>query len=564
MVDQLSQELSEGVAIAQQPKPSRGVGKRNLNDGTAQRLAHRWNWGPGYIVKLLLMAAINAVAVLGLIITFTSQAWGIFAGLLLLLIAADYVYFARRASILPMKYIYPGLAFLLVFQIFVVMYTVYVSFTNWGTGHNGTKEAAVNAILMQFERQVGDIAYPVAVVQQGDDFGLAIVAQDGSLCEGAVPGDICIGDAETPLHVIADATADGQTVTSVPGWEILGFSQILQNTAVITDLRVPMTDDPEDGSLRTTDGRNAFPFRSYLVFDEAADTMVNTQTGEVFFANSEGQFESELDGSTLQTGWRVNVGFRNYLTAFGDSRYLTPFFRILAWTIAFALLSVITTFLLGLFFAITFNDSRMRGRKIYRILMIFPYAIPGFLAALIWRGLLNRSFGFINQVLLGGAQIGWLQDPWLAKLAVLGVNLWLGFPYMFLICTGALQSLPDDVMEAAKVDGAGALRTFRSVTMPLLLVSTAPLLISSFAFNFNNFTLIYMLTGGGPRFGDAAVPLGHTDILISMVYNISGLDGTGGSRDYGLASALSIVVFLIVGTVSAIAFRQTRKLEEVM
>jgi arabinogalactan oligomer/maltooligosaccharide transport system permease protein len=97
--------------------------------------------------------------------------------------------------------------------------------------------------------------------------------------------------------------------------------------------------------------------------------------------------------------------------------------------------------------------------------------------------------------------------------------------------------------------------------MPLLLVATGPLLISSFAFNFNNFTLIYMLTGGGPRFTDASVPLGHTDILISMVYSVSGIDGTA-PKNYGLASALSIVIFVIVATISALAFRQTRKLEE--
>jgi arabinogalactan oligomer/maltooligosaccharide transport system permease protein len=194
--------------------------------------------------------------------------------------------------------------------------------------------------------------------------------------------------------------------------------------------------------------------------------------------------------------------------------------------------------------------------------VILPYAIPGFLAALLWSGLLNRSYGFVNEVLLGGASIPWLTDPVLAKLAVLGVNLWLGFPYMFLICTGALQSLPGDVLEAAKIDGAGRWRTWRSITLPLLLVATAPLLISSFAFNFNNFTLIYMLTGGGPRFDDASVPLGHTDILISMVYSVSGLDGTA-AKDYGLASALSIVIFVVVATISALAFRRTRSLEEI-
>src|SRR5690606_7777405 len=129
-----------------------------------------------------------------------------------------------------------------------------------------------------------------------------------------------------------------------------------------------------------------------------------------------------------------------------------------------------TTLFRSLFLAIAFNDARLRGRRVYRTLVILPYAIPGFLAALLWSGMLNRSYGVVNEVLLGGVSIPWLTDPLLAKLSVLGVNLWLGFPYMFLICTGALQSLPADVLEAAKIDGAGRWRTWRSITLPLLLV----------------------------------------------------------------------------------------------
>lgn len=145
----------------------------------------------------------------------------------------------------------------------------------------------------------------------------------------------------------------------------------------------------------------------------------------------------------------------------------------------------------------------MKGRKYYRVLMILPYAIPSFLSALIWAGMMNESFGFINQVLFGGASIPWLTDPVLAKFSVLLVNLWLGFPYMFLVCTGALQSIPEELQEAATVDGARPWAVFRLIKLPLLLVSVAPLLIASFAFNFNNFNVIYMLTDGGPRDSNA-------------------------------------------------------------
>lgn len=504
----------------------------------------------GLLVKIALMALVNAFGAYVVLAAWAEGSTGIMWSMVALVVAADYVYFSRRA--LPMKYILPGLVFLLVYQIYVVGYTGYVAFTNYGDGHNSTKDDAIAALLGQNERRVeGSAGVPLAVVEDGDgNLGFAVLRD----------GEVLAGTADEPLEVVDGAAVEGTVITGVPGWTILPREQVLARQADVTTLRVPVSDDPEAGSVRTQDARTGYSYRPSLEYDAEADTMTDLTNGTVYRPNADGLFESE-DGTTLGVGWRVPVGLDNFSTAFGDDRYAGPFVRILAWTFAFALLSVVTTFLLGLFLAMVFNDPRMRGRKVYRTLMILPYAIPGFLAALLWSGLLNRRFGFINEVLLGGAEIGWLTDPWLAKLSVLGVNLWLGFPYMFLITTGALQAIPHDLLEAAKVDGASRLRTWRSVVMPLLLVATGPLLISSFAFNFNNFTLIYMLTNGGPRFTDASVPLGHTDILISMVYNVSGIDGSA-PKNYGLASALSIVIFVIVATVSALAFRQTRKLEE--
>ncbi|HEY0217192.1 MAG TPA: ABC transporter permease subunit [Cellulomonas sp.] len=524
--------------------PGRRAARRSA-DGS-----HARDVRPGFVVKLAVVAVIDALGVYGVLAAWGQGSWGILASMVALLLVTNVVYFSRRA--LPLKYILPGLAFLLVFQVYVIAYTGYVAFTNYGDGHNSTQQHAVEALLVQNERRVeGSEAYPLTVLTSGDDLAFALVDPDG---------DVRVGTADQPLSDADDAqVADGR-VTEVPGYQVLDYQQVLERQQEVTDLRVPLSDDPEDGSIRTQDARTGYTYRSALEYDDAADTMTDTTTGTVYVPNDRGQFEAP-DGSTLAVGWRVTVGFENFTTAFTDSRYASPFFSILVWTFAFAILSVGSTFLLGLLLAMIFNDTRLRGRKVYRTLLILPYAIPGFLAALLWSGLLNRRYGFFNSVLLGGADIGWLTDPWLAKLSVIGVNLWLGFPYMFLICTGALQSLPGDVLEAAKIDGAGRWRTWRSVILPLLLVSTAPLLISSFAFNFNNFTLIYMLTGGGPQFADASVPLGHTDILISMVYSVAGIDGSA-PKNYGLASALSIVIFVIVGTISALAFRRTRRLEE--
>jgi arabinogalactan oligomer/maltooligosaccharide transport system permease protein len=278
----------------------------------------------------------------------------------------------------------------------------------------------------------------------------------------------------------------------------------------------------------------------------------------VYTPNDRGSFVS-ADGEELTPGWRVYVGTENFTKMFTDSRLSGPFVKIALWTFAFAFLSVVTTFALGLALALVFNDPRVRGRKIYRSLLILPYAFPGFLSALVWRGMLNERFGYINEVVLGGANIPWLTDPTLAKISILMVNLWLGFPYMFLITTGALQSIPGDVLESARMDGASPWRVLRSIILPLLMVSTAPLLISSFAFNFNNFSLIYMLTGGGPNFQGSPLLIGNTDILISMVYSVAFESGV---KQYGLASAVSILIFIFVGFVSWLGFRRTRTLEE--
>lgn len=513
------------------------------------RESHATRFSKGFYVKLLLMALINAFGVYILWLSYAEESWGIFAAFAAILIALNYVYFSRR--MVPLKYLLPGLIFLLVFQVFVVAYTGFVAFTNYGTGHNSTKDDAIHALMLQNQRRVdGSPSFPLTVVRDGDELGFAVLEGES----------VRAGTAEDPLEVVADAVVRDGQIAEVPGYEIVPYQEVLSLQSQVLGLNVPVSDDPNEGSIGTQDARNGYAYVPTLTYDEDADTMTN-EAGVVFTPNDRGAFESD-DGQVLLPGWRVGVGFENFTKAFSDSRYSEPFLKVLVWNFAFAFLSVATTFLLGLFFAIMMNDVRMRGRRIYRTLMILPYAFPSFMTALLFAGMLNRRFGFVNEVLLGGAAIPWLTDPWLAKLSLIMVNLWMGFPYMFLVCTGALQSIPSDMLEAAKIDGASRFRTWRSVTMPLLFIAVAPLLIASFAFNFNNFSLIYMLTDGGPRFADASVPIGHTDILISMVYNVSGLDG-GASRDYGLASALSIVIFLIVATISAISFKRTQALEDI-
>ena len=158
---------------------------------------------------------------------------------------------------------------------------------------------------------------------------------------------------------------------------------------------------------------------------------------------------------------------------------------------------MLISFALGLFLAIMLDKPRMTSCAATASLLILPYAIPGFLSLLVWQGLLNDDFGVVNRLL--HVDVPWLFDPTVAKVSVILVSVWLTLPYFFLISLGALQSIPTELKESARVDGGGPWQVFRKVTLPLLLIVVGPLLIASFAFNFNNFGNIYFLTGGGPH-----------------------------------------------------------------
>ncbi|HET6672406.1 MAG TPA: ABC transporter permease subunit [Agromyces sp.] len=499
------------------------------------------------LVKLLALGIVDAIALYALFVLATAGQWLVAAVVVAVAVAVNWIYFSRRR--LPAKYLTPGVIFLVVFQVFVLVYTGYIAFTNYGTGHNGSKEQAVSSLMASSLQRVEDSpTYPVTVVDRLGTLGLLVTDPDG---------DALVGTNDEPLQPV-DAEFDGDKAVAAEGWTTLQFADVLARTDEITELAVPFSDDPNDGAIRTPDGSSGYLYVSNLEYDAAAGTMTDATTGTVYSDVGTGAFTSP-DGEELLPGWQITVGFDNFVRAVTDVRLAQPLVYVTLWTFAFALISVASTFFLGLFLAIVFNDMRMRGRKYYRVGMILPYAIPSFLSALVWAGMMNESFGFINQVLLGGASVPWLTDPWMAKVSVLIVNLWLGFPYMFLVCMGALQAIPDDIQEAATVDGAKPWAIFRLIKLPLLLVTVAPLLIASFAFNFNNFNTIYMLTGGGPRDSEAPIPVGFTDILITMVYKVA---FTGQSRDYGLASAYSIIIFIVVAVISIIAFRRTKSLEE--
>ena len=474
------------------------------------------------------------------------------------------VYSTRRG--ITLKYLLPGLLLLTLFQIWPIAYTVATAFTNYGDGHSLTKEEAVEAIMAQSVQQEADSPrYGLSVaVPEGEPletgeltFLLNRPAEDGASGDNVVDGtELLVGTAEgiEPLPADGVTFRGNGTVDSAPGYTVMTVLEANQRGAEINEFAVPL----EGGAgIKAATTSQAFVGRTTIVYDEAADTMT-TLEGRVYVASDGGNFVPEDgEGAALPAGWTVNVGTDNFTSILTDSSLRNGFLKIFLWNLVFPLVSVGSTFLLGMLLALLFNDPRLRGKSIYRSLMVLPYALPIFVTAIVWGAMFNQDFGMINNVT--GLTVNWLGDPWAARAAVLITNLWLGFPYMFLICTGALQSIPTDVREAAAVDGAGPLRTLRSVIMPLLLVAVGPLLVASFAFNFNNFGLIYLLTGGGP-FDSTNSQIGNTDLLITFAYRLA-LES--GSPNIGLASAVSIFIFMLVGALSYLGFRQSKALEEV-
>ena len=538
----------------------------------------------GTIIKIVLLALLDAVTIFVAFVLFMREQWLAVAIAVIGMLIVNWLYLRRGG--LPAKYLAPGVILLIAFQVYVLFFSAYTAFTNYGSYHNGDQNLAVSAIK----------AAGFGPVEGAPQYDLKLVQDDKErynfLLTDAVNGKVLVGGSAVPLteipacsQAISEVIANNATTVAEADCkiEILadniaiavsapGFTEASQavltrgQTNSLAALRLYLDPNDTQGQfIKSEDLMVALTNQEELIWNEEEKSFLRVTDGVVFNEAEDGYFRAggDPDGEKVSDiGWRVEIGLKNFEKIFTDEGLRQPLLKIISWTFIFAALSVLTTFIAGLAIALLFNDDRMRGKRIYRALMILPYAFPAFLSAYVWRGLLDTDNGFVNDVILGGAEIPWLTEEFPARVAILLTNLWLGFPYMFLITTGALQAIPPELTESATIDGATPWQILRQIKMPLLLVSIAPLLIASFAFNFNNFTLIYLLTEGGPLdSASSGYDAGGTDILITFVYKIA--FSSGGGQDYGLASAFSILIFIIVATFSLISFRRTRTLEDV-
>ena len=528
---------------------------------------NEFSWG--FWLRLAALALIDAIAVYAAIVLASDGAIVFMASLIIGTLFVNWVYLSPRARAL--KWIVPGLVFMIAFMVVPILYTFYISLTNWQTGNVLQKGQVIEILETRAFVDPNDEGelFDLYVFQSGDEIRFLLVGEDGELLFGEPRSrsDEPNPDAAADPEVLGIVDADGDGIPDTIGeFVILDRAQVFA-LATTLSFEDQIVDLPQ-GQVEITglsQGRVVLAAQQYR-YDEENDVLldlVNEQEcrpGDT--TETSGNFICE-DGSVLQPGWVTVTGLNNYTDIFTNETIRGPFVGVLVWNFVFAIGSVFFSFAIGLTLALVLQHERMRGRVIYRSLYILPYATPALLSMLIWVGLLNEQFGHINDMLeaIGLERVPWLTDGTWAKVAVILVNTWLSFPYMFLISTGALQAIPTELLEAARVDGASGWRVFRAVTFPLLMVSLAPLLIASFAFAFNNFVLIFVLTNGGPPILDAAIPVGSTDILITFTYDIA--VGSGVGNRFALAAAFTVLIFFVVLVISAISFRFTRRLEEI-
>ena len=451
----------------------------------------------------------------------------------------------------PGKYLLPGVLLLCLFHIYPAFYSGAVAFTNDSNGHQLSKTQAIDAILQ-------DSKMPLQTEKP-------IIFQ--TLLEGSTSKVSIVFEYPANTYWIADSDSVKKVDKNKLGFSADGAVEFVDSERVLTPGQVENYIDQiqlikinlNSGiSLQPVDLQTLEASQPAFIYNKGKDQLVNINSGEIFTPNGNGQMVSKT-GELLYPGWKANIGWRNFTSVITNKEMRTPLLAVLTWTLVNAFLIVTFGFLFGLVLALIFNYKHMRSKRFYRTIFIIPLAIPSVLSILVWSGLFTAETGVIDRIF--HISTPWLTDPWWARVAVLIVELWSTFPYMFLISTGAIQAIPSEILEAAEIDGASPTKTFTQIKLPLVVRTVAPLLIASGAMALNNFGAIYLLTGGGPTFSNTNGNAGATDILISYTYKLA-FNGQEGNN-YGLASALSILNFILVGAISLYGLRKMKTMEEI-
>ncbi len=254
------------------------------------------------------------------------------------------------------------------------------------------------------------------------------------------------------------------------------------------------------------------------------------------------------------------IGFSNFTNIFTLSSYRDTFVKVFSWTVIWTVLATTLQITLGILTAVVANQKFVKFRRVFGVIFLLPWAVPAFITIMSFSNMFNDTAGAINtQVIpllnnlpfVDIGNIAWKTDPFWTKTAIILIQGWLGFPYIYVMVSGILQSISEDLYAAAKMDGANALQRFRNITLPAIFLVAAPTFVTQYTGNFNNFSMIYLFNEGGP--GSLGGNAGSTDILISWIYKLT----TGGSPQYSIASALTLIISFVVISISLLVFKKT-------
>ncbi|MGC8814042.1 DUF4896 domain-containing protein [Dictyoglomus sp.] len=568
------------------------------------------------VIKLILwfiLALINGLLFWSGVYLIQNYYYELGIVVIIALLLIDFFIFNPKAY--PYRYTIPALIFLFLLVIYPIYFTIKTAFTNYGTGHIFTREEAVERLLYDpnytYVIEKNPIDFKIFTVYENlkptEDFlilfkingenylgktpiptirkGTEVLLREGRLFKAnssKIKIDSIVYEFQPSLENAEKIILDNKVYRLMYSSESSDLEKNTYYFVLLVQKYLSNTEylDQERGRIIgikvDTDGKWKFFFinRLYrLSFEDVREgdkfyrksVIINTKTQKPLIEEKGSFYDLDESGNRIfLIGYTTFVGLENFGRIFKDERISRPFLNIFMWTMEWSLFTVLLSFSIGLAFALALNNRRLKGRNIYRTLLIIPWAIPYFISVLTWKnGIFNETYGILNKIILpmmGLNPIKWFNDPFWAKVICIVVNTWLTFPYMMTISLGALQSIPDELYEVAAIDGAGRIARFRYITLPMLLTIVAPLLISSFAYTFNNFTLIYLLTAGGPPMVSATTPAGHTDILISYVYKLA-FEGRG--QEFGFASAISILIFFLVAGISLVNFKISGSFEEV-
>ena len=509
------------------------------------------------LIKYMGLCALNALGLIFIYAFLDDDNFYLAVLFAIITLAVNVVILVPR--FFSLRWVAPGLLLAMLFVIYPVLYTVLTSFTNYGDGHMLTKAQMIALIARQQFIPSDAQAYSWAVYGSEDgSYALWLSSTD----EEGNP-TAAFAQVDRPIEDIASPPED-------PPEQYDGYRQLskVEQTQALGALQNTVFGTGDDTAMITNLRLAARPLAQRYVYSDELDVLLDQQTDTLYVSDDNvGLFVPE-DGTAddaLVPGYRANIGLANFERLVRNRALLGPLFDVFSWTVTYAVLAVILSFAFGLFMAIVLDHPFVLFRKFWRSLIFIPYAIPAVISILVWRGLLNQNLGLVTTAIadLTGYRVPWFNDPTAAKIAIIMVDLWLGYPYMMLVCSGALKAIPKELYEAAAVDGAEGWRSFRSITLPLLLISVGPLLIASFTYTFNNYLLIELLTGGKPPRAGTLTPAGHTDILISYTYNLAFKTGEAQNADYGYAAAITFVIFAVMVVITLFNFRFVNRWERI-